>query len=121
MPRRGLLAAVLISAFAALAPDASAHAVLARSDPAGGSALARAPHSIRLRFSEAISPRFRVVRLIDGRGRTLRGFRVPPSGSRELVVSVPRLPGGPYQVTWEVLADADGHVTGGALVFGVGT
>jgi copper transport protein len=123
MARRGLFLAVLASTFAfafALAPDAGAHAVLARSEPADGSTLARPPHEVRLQFSEAISPRFRVVRVIDGGGRAVAGARVRAGGSRELIVSVPRLRRGPYQVTWEVLAENDGHVTGGALVFGLG-
>ena len=119
MPRRGLLLSVLASAFAGLAPSASAHAVLVRSEPADGSALARAPREIALRFSEDMSPRFRVVHLVDARGRAVAGVRVRGDGSRGLALTVPRLPRGAYQLTWEVLAEDDGHVTGGALVFGV--
>src|ERR1700754_1546416 len=121
MMRPGLLLAVMVSAFALLAPAAGAHAVLAHSSPADGSTLARAPGEVRLSFSEAISPRFRVVRVIDGRGRVVRGVRVRGAGARGLVASVPRLRHGAYEITWEVLAAADGHVTGGALAFGVQT
>ncbi|WP_157592657.1 copper resistance CopC/CopD family protein [Solirubrobacter soli] len=121
MPRRGPFLAVLAFAFAfaALAPDAGAHAALVRSTPADGSSLARAPREIRLRFSEAISPRFRVVRVIDDRGRPVARTRVTTDAARGLTVHVPALPRGSYQVVWEVLADDDGHVTGGALAFGV--
>src|SRR3954452_8177292 len=119
MARRGPFVGVLAFAFAALAPEAGAHAVLGRSAPADGARLAPAPQQLRLEFSEAISPRFRVVRVIDGRGRAVAGARVRASGARELLVDVPRLARGAYQVTWEVLADDDGHVTGGALAFGV--
>jgi copper transport protein len=120
MARRGLLLAVLVASFAALAPDAGAHAVLARARPADGSTLTRAPREIRLQFSEAISPRYRIVRVVDGRGRTVRGARVRPDGSHGLRVALPELPRGPYQLSWEVLAEDDGHVTGGAMAFGVG-
>src|SRR6188472_1265788 len=112
MARRGLLLAVLVASFAALAPDAGAHAVLARARPADGSTLTRAPREIRLQFSEAISPRYRIVRVVDGRGRTVRGARVRPDGSHGLRVALPELPRGPYQLSWEVLAEDDGHVTG---------
>jgi copper transport protein len=119
MPRRGLFLSVLASAFAGLAPSAAAHAVLVRSEPPDGSALARAPREMSLRFNEDISPRFRVVRLVDARGRAVAGVRVRSDGARGLALTVPRLPRGAYQLTWEVLAEDDGHVTGGALVFGV--
>jgi copper transport protein len=121
MARRSLFLAVLVSALAGLAPRAGAHAELVRSDPADGAALARAPSELRLHFSEAISPRFRVVRLIDGRGRPVAGARVRSAGDDRLVVSLPRLHRGAYEVTWEVLADDDGHITGGTTVFGVAT
>src|SRR4051812_6371838 len=119
--RHGLILAVLVAAFAALAPDAGAHAVLARSRPVDGSTLARAPHEIRLEFSEAISPRFRVVRVTDGHGRAVAGAHVRADGSRGLTISLPKLRRGAYQVSWEVLAEDDGHVSGGAMVFGVRT
>jgi copper transport protein len=121
---RGLgVAAVAALALAGpLAPDAAAHAVLVHSQPADGAALADAPGGLRLRFNEEVSERFRRVRLIDARGRVVAGTSVRlGKGARELAVAVPRLPRGTYQVDWEVLAEDDGHVTGGALVFGVAT
>jgi copper transport protein len=119
--RRGPFLAVLLGTFAALVPDAGAHAQLVRSRPADGSTLARAPGEIELRFNEAISPRFRFVRVIDAKGRVVAGTRLRDAGdSHGLVVRVPRLARGAYEVTWEVLAEDDGHVTGGAFGFGVG-
>jgi copper transport protein len=119
--RRRLFGVVLLCTFAALAPRAGAHAQLVDSRPADGSTLARAPHEIELRFNEAISPRFRVVRVIAANGHLVAGTRLRAAGdSHGLVVRVPRLVRGAYEVTWEVLAEADGHVTGGALGFGVG-
>jgi copper transport protein len=118
--RRGLFVAVLVSAFAAVAPEAGAHAQLERSRPADGATMARPPGQIELRFTEDVSPRFRVVQLVDGHGHVVPGTRLSSGGdARELVVHVPRLRRGAYQVSWEVLAEADGHVTGGAFGFGV--
>ncbi|HEY6891245.1 MAG TPA: copper resistance CopC family protein, partial [Solirubrobacter sp.] len=102
MARRFL--AVLALAFVALTSDASAHAVLTRATPADGARLARPPHELRLEFSEPLAPRFRVVRLLDARGRVVAGTRVRAGGSRGVNVSLPRLSRGAYQVTWEVLA-----------------
>jgi copper transport protein len=123
MARRLAAAAVAALALAGpLAPRASAHAVLVHSEPADGTALAGAPGGLRLRFNEDISERFRRVQLIDARGRAVAGTSVRRgTDGRELAVAIPRLPRGTYQVDWEVLAEDDGHVTGGALVFGVAT
>jgi copper transport protein len=104
-----------------LAPAAGAHAVLARSDPDDGAALARAPRHVRLQFTEEISSRFRFVRVVDGSGRRVAARVRQSTAPRTLELDVPRLKRGTYEVTWKVLAEADGHVTEGALVFGVGT
>jgi copper transport protein len=112
-------------AIAALAtngvPAAEAHARLADSTPADGVALGGAPRQLALHFSEPISPRFRVVRLIDGHGRIVAGTVLQAGGdSSRVIVRVPRLPHGTYQLDWQVLAEDDGHITGGAVTFGVG-
>jgi copper transport protein len=121
MTRRLLVAATLVVAFAWVAPSAGAHAVLVRSQPADTASLDGAPRHVALRFSEAISTRFGLVRLLDGRGHVVAGTRLRPGdGSRALVLDLPRLHRGTYEVTWEVLAQDDGHITGGAIVFGVG-
>jgi copper transport protein len=120
--RRATVAAAVLALACALAPDAGAHAVLVSSEPTDGAALARAPGVLRLRFSEALSERFRSVRLIDARGRVVAGTSVRRGqDGRELAVAVPRLPRGTYELDWEVLAADDGHVTGGGLAFGVAT
>jgi copper transport protein len=112
--------AIALLAPAVGAPTAAAHADLEKSAPADGVTLGGAPRKIQLRFSEAISPRFRVVHLIDGRGRVVAGTSLR-SGSdpSRLVLDIPSLRRGAYEVAWEVVAQGDGHVTGGAIVFGV--
>ena len=117
-----LVVMLALLAMGAAAPVAVAHAVLVGSQPPDGTAIARSPGHLRLRFSEDLSPRFRRVHLLDGRGRVVAGTRLRGGGdARELVLEVPRLPRGIYELAWEVLAERDGHVTGGALAFGVAT
>lgn len=119
--RRACLVVMSLATAAALAlpAGASAHAVLVRAQPSDGSTLAGAPRVIRLQFSEEISPRFRLARLVDERGRVVAGTTVRAEG-RSLALATPRLKRGTYEVLWDVLAEDDGHVTSGAVVFGVG-
>ena len=131
MPRRPVAAVAAAFAMALagaaatlVAPSGAwAHARLVAAEPADGVAMAHAPGQVRLRFDEDVSPRFRVVRLVDAHGRVVAGTALRAGSSRrELVLTLP--PGlrrGAYDVTWEVLAQEDGHVSGGATVFGVGT
>jgi copper transport protein len=118
--------AVLVLAAAAatllLAQPASAHADLVRSDPPNGSVLARAPSVARLWFSEEISPKFSSARVVDRTGATVTGSHAQVDGGdpRQLTVELPRLGRGIYGLVWRVLAEDDGHATGGVVVFTVG-
>jgi copper transport protein len=96
--------------------------VLAGSDPPDGATLARAPRSVQLQFSEDVAARFSSARLVDRSGRPVGGASVAAArgGSRLLVLQLPALAPGAYGVLWQVLADADGHTTSGAVVFNVG-
>jgi copper transport protein len=120
MPRLVSVAAIVLVAWCAAAAPAGAHVSLVSAAPSDGTSVAVAPRELRLRFDEAIAPRFRRVLLLDGRGRVVEGSSLRAAGPRGLVLSVPRLPRGPYEITWEVVAAGDGHVTGGAVSFGVG-
>lgn len=118
-------AALVLGAAAAtllLAQPASAHADLVRSDPSDGSVLAHAPGVARLWFSEAISPRFSSARVVDRGGATVPGSRTQERGGdpRQLTVELPSLGTGTYGLVWRVLAEDDGHTTGGVVVFTVG-
>jgi copper transport protein len=118
-------AALVLGAAAAtllLAQPASAHADLVRSDPPDGSVLAQAPSVARLWFSEAIAPKFSTARVVDGTGATITGSRAQAGGgdSRQLTVELPSLGTGTYGLVWRVLAEDDGHTTGGVVVFTVG-
>lgn len=122
MRHRGLLvAAVLLAGLGCRAAPAGAHAQLVGSRPADGATTAHAPHAVVLRFDEEISAHVRVVRLIDARGRVVRGTALRGDGPRALVLRTPGLARGAYEVTWQVLAEDDGHLSEGAMSFGVGT
>ena len=117
-------AALILGAGAAmllLAQPASAHADLVRSDPPDGSVLAQAPSVARLWFSEEISPEFSSARVVDRAGATVAGSHVQAGGDpRQLTVAMPNLGKGTYGLVWRVLAEDDGHRTGGVAVFTVG-
>ena len=120
----GRRAAVLLltsTALFVLAPPASAHVVLVRSDPPAGATLASGPHVVGLWFSEEVSQALSSARLVDGEGRTVAGARLrAPLDARSLTLEVPALAPGSYGVLWRVLDEADGHTASGALVFHVG-
>jgi copper transport protein len=114
-----LVAGVL--ALLLLAPPAGAHAVLLDSDPADGAVLAQAPHSLRLRFADDISTRFRSAQLVNAGGAPVNGAVLRRgTGPRDLVLDLPPIPAGGYGVLWRVLAQSDGHTSSGAVVFSVG-
>lgn len=118
------LAAGLLALLVAVAatPIVLAHASLVRSDPADNSILANPPKEIRLWFSEAISPEFSTVDILDISGRRIKptGIRIDPTEPDLMVVTLPRLSPGLYSVRWKVLSKTDGHFTQGPIVFGVG-
>jgi copper transport protein len=119
---RGLVVLVLAStALGVLAPVASAHAFLVRSDPPAGATLPSGPGVVRLWFSEEVSQALGSARLVDGDGRTVAGVRLPASSdSRSLAIELPSLSTGSYGVLWRLLDEDDGHTTSGVLVFHVG-
>lgn len=114
-----LLALLLIGGGAS---RALAHAALARSDPADNAVLAAAPQEIRLWFSEPIAPEFSSARVLDVNGDEVKldSLRTDPADAYLLVLDPPDLAAGVYSVNWRVLSEADGHVTQGMMVFGVG-
>src|SRR5215467_14914767 len=119
--RSAALALGAVAAMLVLAQPASAHADLVRSSPPDGSVLAHAPSVARLWFSEEISPEFSSARVVDRTGATVTGSRAQAGGDpRQLTVELPSLGKGTYGLVWRVLAEDDGHATGGVVVFTVG-
>jgi copper transport protein len=113
----GIASAAL--AAAALPATAGAHAYLLRVEPADRSVLARAPHEVRLSFSEPVRPAPGIEAIRNGGGSVLRG-KPRPEGSSLVIPLRAGLADGAYTVRWRVISD-DGHEVGGVLAFGVGS
>ena len=113
-------ACVLASAIVATlcAGPAAAHAVLVGSSPAGGSLLSEAPREIRLSFNEGIEARFSSVTVTGSDGKKVQTGR--PSGAAQkrsdLIVSLPALQPGRYQVQWQATS-TDSHRIQGSFAF----
>lgn len=108
----GLSFAIVATLYANVA---AAHAVLVSSSPASGSRLSQAPTEIRLSFNEAIEARFSTVTVTRGDGKKVPTGR-GSSNARDLVVSLPSLQPGRYQVRWQATS-ADSHRIQGSFGF----
>jgi|GEM_PF-156913 len=101
---------------------ALAHAIIVRSEPPDGGAVMTAPHEVRLWFSEAISPQFTQAQVLNMKGEAVAGTQVTTATADPtlLIITVPQLSDGVYNVVYAALSAADGHSTQGHLVFKVG-
>ena len=111
----GLAFAILAALYANVA---TAHAVLVSSSPANGSILSQAPREIRLSFNEGIEGRFSSVTLTRSDGKKVQtGASYSDAQKRsDLVVSLPPLQPGKYQVRWQATS-ADSHRIQGSFGF----
>jgi methionine-rich copper-binding protein CopC len=93
------------------------HAKLQSSIPASNAQLAHTPPTLTLNFSE--EAQLAVLKL------TSSGSSVPVSldrnakASSAIVVTLPALKPGTYEVQWSAIAQDDGHVTKGSFSFTV--
>src|SRR5438552_4015709 len=104
------------------APAVSAHALLARSDPADGSEVRSPPTRVVAWFSEPVEGGVSTLRVIDGRGVQVDGGHLEVGGADPSKVSVgvrDDLAPGFYTVTWETLSRIDGHLWFGSFTFTV--
>jgi copper transport protein len=114
----GVLATVVLTAGAGVA---SAHALLASSDPANGASLPKAPSEIRLTFTESPDPALSTILVLDSGGTKLPMGPPTLQPPRTLTASLPaHLPNGVYTVSWQTVSTQDGHETAGVFAFGVG-
>ncbi|MFN8491555.1 MAG: copper resistance protein CopC [Caldilineaceae bacterium] len=114
------LFALLLGLFAPFA-TASAHADLVRSDPPENSVLGRPPREVRLWFSEALSPQSTTVQLLNAQGEPIKvTLQAAAEPADQLVVALPNLPPGAYNLSWKTFSADDGHLSPGHLVFGIG-
>jgi methionine-rich copper-binding protein CopC len=94
-----------------------AHAKLQSSEPAADSQVAHAPATLTLNFSE--QAQLAVLKLV------LSGNSVPVMVDRRakpsstIIVALPALKPGKYQVEWSAIATDDGHITKGSFSFTV--
>ena len=97
-----------------LPPIARAHSVLGASDPAQNAILTDAPETITLRFQLRFQKGLRLTAIrLDGSKLKLpkqRGF------GREIVVELPQMTPGAYEVEWRGLSE-DGHSVKGTIGF----
>ena len=113
----GLGVAIVATLYAGFA---AAHAVLVSSSPTSGSVLNQAPKEIRLSFNERIELRFSSVTVTASDGRKVQTGRAAgdPQKRNDLVVPVPALQVGKYQVRWQATS-ADSHRIQGSFNFEV--
>jgi methionine-rich copper-binding protein CopC len=95
---------------------AAAHTHLLRSVPADGQALARAPTSVVLTFSEAA--RLTAAWIEKGAEPRSRLGPLPETAAVQVTLALPALAPGTYVVSWRA-ASADGHVMPGRIRFTV--
>lgn len=120
--RTTLATAVAAVTLAWLPAAAAGHAVLERTSPERGAALAHPPAAVELRFNEPVEASFGAVRVFDGRGEEVAGetFR-PDSRSDSIGTRLPDgLADGTYTATYRVVS-ADSHPVSGGFVFTVGS
>ena len=102
---------------------ASAHALLARSDPANGAILDadKAPTQVRLWFTEDVNPALTKAVVVDHNNQEvdLENSQVSSSDPREVAVGLHQLQPGFYVVIWKSVSAEDGHATGGSFLFRV--
>jgi copper transport protein len=101
---------------------AAAHALVRSSDPPDGATLDKAPRFVSVTFTEDPDPALSSIHVLDSSGAAVdRGGVKKVSGDpASLRVELRPVGEGSYTIAWRTLSKVDGHVTGGALAFGVG-
>lgn len=97
------------------------HAIILESTPKDGAVLSAPPNEILLRFNSRIEKEFAKVKILRSDGRVFPASVVTnPAGAAgfpdRLLIAVPRLESGSYNLQYQVLA-SDGHTTQGLLRF----
>lgn len=110
------IAMVWASGFYAVA--AHAHATMVKSDPARRSVVNAAPDQVRLWFSERLEAAYSSATVARLKGAPLvhEPASVAPEDPKLLVVKLPPLEPGTYEVRYRVLS-VDGHVVKSSFTF----
>ncbi|HEX7638324.1 MAG TPA: copper resistance protein CopC [Burkholderiaceae bacterium] len=112
--------ALTLALLATTATLAFAHARLKSSTPADGASVSPAPQVLRLEYGEPVELAMSSVTLTGPAGAAVATARVAadPRDDRALVLALPRLAPGGYQVRWATMG-RDGHHTRGEIRFTV--
>ena len=117
-----LLGTVLVLLLLGSAGTASAHAALESTDPADGSVLKSAPHTLTLTVSESVAlldDSFRVYDPDNRRVKTSSAHHAKDAGDTASVTLPAKLGTGTFTVAWRVVS-ADSHPVSGAFTFSIG-
>jgi methionine-rich copper-binding protein CopC len=99
--------------------EASAHAKLVSAAPAENAMAMPPPTELRLKFSEAIEPKFTKVKVTGPDGKVIKTGPVRQDTADKTTVIVPftgPLPDGKYTVEWQAVS-ADTHKVKGTYSF----
>lgn len=121
--RRAALAslAAIILVIAARPSAASAHANLARSEPAAGAVLEKAPDQVTMTFTEEPELRASEARVLRADGSVaLPEAKLALADPVTLRFALPPFEEGTYTIVWRVVSAVDGHPTAGAIPFSIG-
>ncbi|HEX2830618.1 MAG TPA: copper resistance CopC family protein [Burkholderiales bacterium] len=119
-PLRARLRALVAILMLFAATPAWPHAVVVESDPAPKAALRAAPERVVLRFNVRIEQALSRATLKRGKAEpvALTPLDTGPAQTDRLVIPLPKLAAGDYELRYHVLA-TDGHTTQGVLRFTV--
>ena len=114
------LAATLVTALA-VAPGASAHAVLEETRPANDTVVQQSPPQVLIRFNEAVDTSLgRALQVFDASGEEVDTGDIRRPSPEQVAVDIEEeLADGTYTVAWRVVS-ADSDPIRGAFVFHVG-
>ena len=100
-----------------IATGAHAHAFLDRASPAVGSTLETPPAAITLEFTEDIEISFSTIEVVDAdSGHSVAGGAPEHPRPRSLMMALPPLGAGTYEVRWSAMS-IDTHRTEGRFKF----
>jgi methionine-rich copper-binding protein CopC len=100
-----------------LVSSVSAHAKLLNTSPADGAQLAEPPKALTLSFAEAV--KLASVTVTSGELVVPVTVDRTTKAASSVVVPLPALAPGRYQVRWSAVSTDDGHVSKGLLTFTV--
>jgi copper resistance protein C len=96
---------------------ADAHAFLDHADPKVGSTVHESPSQVTVWMTENLEPAFSKLKVFDPKGAEV-DKKDTKVNANTMTVSLPKLPAGTYQVSWQVVS-VDTHRTSGTFDFTV--